>query len=684
MNDLFRFAAAPRSYGLRTTTEFKFPTWTPIVPNFAQSIHPDLISDRNRGKDRIIQVTSPIPLVITFLFTVVFFLNCLRVSSADNASSMKSISTGNAYYVATTGGDSNDGTSINTPFRNIQKCASAMVAGDTCYIRAGTYRETVIPSNSGTENAPIQFQNYAGESVAISGADQISGVWTVYSGDIYRTNIGSWDFDQLFVDGVMNLKAQWPNNVSLDMLNTSFMAVMQSGGVDELTDSNIPGSYWGGGKLWMLPGAQWVGFNRTITAYDPTLHRASFGRLPTDGGTYSVPIAGNEYYLFDKLEALDVGGEWFLDKTTHDLYLMTTAHDSPANHTVEAKARVYAFDLSNKSYITVDGINMIAGNLTLKSCSHCTVKNGSVKYPDYFENAEGYTLQDSGIVMSGDHNKLYNLEIAYTPGAGINVSGIANEIIGNRIHDVDWTGGEYGAITYGVELKPSVGEHKNITITNNKIYRTGRSGLLGHYSEANAITYNTIYDVGVICNDLGVIYIDKDGGMGGAPSIIAYNTLRDNNKGSALYFDTYADGGEPPTLSYAGKNYTIHHNKIYNIHPWAAFHVNENPNEVPRNLRFYNNSTYGVGMTVQIIDGVNSNIVLENNIGVDPWVWGTTPPVATNNLTSGDPLYVNPRAGNFDLQPTSPAIDAGMVIPGITDGFYGSAPDQGAVEYRGP
>lgn len=37
----------------------------------------------------------------------------------------------------------------------------------------------------------------------------------------------------------------------------------------------------------------------------------------------------------------------------------------------------------------------------------------------------------------------------------------------------------------------------------------------------------------------------------------------------------------------------------------------------------------------------------------------------------------------FRLQPDSPAIDRGAVIPGVTDGHTGTAPDLGAYEYGG-
>src|ERR1039457_1007441 len=76
------------------------------------------------------------------------------------------------YYVSPSGSDNAPGT-LTQPFQTIQKAASVMVAGDTAYIRAGVYRETVTPKNSGTQNAPITYMPYNGESVTVSGADVV-------------------------------------------------------------------------------------------------------------------------------------------------------------------------------------------------------------------------------------------------------------------------------------------------------------------------------------------------------------------------------------------------------------------------------------------------------------------------------------------------------------------------------
>ena len=74
-----------------------------------------------------------------------------------------------ALYVSTTGSDSNPGT-ISAPWKTIQHAANSVQAGDTVYIRGGTYNESVSIAVSGSATAgSITFQSYPGESAIVDG-----------------------------------------------------------------------------------------------------------------------------------------------------------------------------------------------------------------------------------------------------------------------------------------------------------------------------------------------------------------------------------------------------------------------------------------------------------------------------------------------------------------------------------
>lgn len=103
------------------------------------------------------------------------------------------------YYVSTTGSNSNSGTSEDAPFLTVKKAVDTMVAGDTTYVRGGTYTETATIrfGVTGTQTSPIKLLAYPGESPIITwpgqtstyriliennGGDQVGIGWITISG----------------------------------------------------------------------------------------------------------------------------------------------------------------------------------------------------------------------------------------------------------------------------------------------------------------------------------------------------------------------------------------------------------------------------------------------------------------------------------------------------------------------
>src|SRR5215468_6200678 len=75
------------------------------------------------------------------------------------------------YYVATTGSDSNAGT-IDAPWATLQKGVNTAVAGDTVWIRGGTYKVTTPAvsggginfNKNGSAGNTIKYWAYPGET----------------------------------------------------------------------------------------------------------------------------------------------------------------------------------------------------------------------------------------------------------------------------------------------------------------------------------------------------------------------------------------------------------------------------------------------------------------------------------------------------------------------------------------
>ena len=63
--------------------------------------------------------------------------------------------------------DQNPGT-VDQPWKTITKANAIVVAGDTAYIRAGTYNSHIAPNNSGTSSNPITYRKYSTDIVTVS------------------------------------------------------------------------------------------------------------------------------------------------------------------------------------------------------------------------------------------------------------------------------------------------------------------------------------------------------------------------------------------------------------------------------------------------------------------------------------------------------------------------------------
>ena len=384
------------------------------------------------------------------------------------------------YYVSTGGSDSNAG-SLARPFRTIQRAANLAQPGDTVLVRAGTYRETVRPLRSGSGSKPITFAAYNNEKVTVSGADVVGG-WSKYSGSIYKARQSfdmGWGDNQVFVDGQMMIEARWPNT-SLDLSHPTKATadkISASSSSGTLYDSALtqPDGTWNGATMHIVPGQSWFGQTAKVTSY-------SRGRLSftyKNMSSKETPTGGDPYYLTGKFKALDAPTEWFRDPNG-TLYLWDPKSDSPANHTVEAKHRDYAFDLRGRSNITVDGFNIFAATIVTGSSSGVRLNDLDARYITHYVGTTGRDQPtDSGIVLNGSNNSLTNSSIAYSAGNGVFVYGSNTKVANNVIRDTDYSAGSANAV------RAAGSGH---LITGNTIFNTGREGIKFSSSPRTKVT----------------------------------------------------------------------------------------------------------------------------------------------------------------------------------------------------
>ncbi len=579
----------------------------------------------------------------------------------------------NTYYVATTGSDANPGT-LNMPFQHIQAAASIMVAGDTCCICSGTYRETIVPANSGTALAPITFEPYGTASVTVSGANVVTG-WTVYSGGIFEAPFAGslGDQDQVFVDGRMMNLARWPHT-TLD-ISRPVKSVATSGSVNATANSDgtytgsftdpaltQPAGFFTGATIHALFGPNWVAQTGTVINSAPGSVQFKWQYR---GNTY-YPEAGNPYYLFGLLSLLGVPGEWFIDPNAGILYLWPPQNDSPVNHVVEAKQRDFAFDLSGLSYITVQGLSLFACAINTSSSSQYLILNYlNCSYLSHYalNNMNGgfnTHMQDSGIILNGSNNVLSNSTLAYSAGNGVSLLGASNLVENCTIHDVDYLDVDCGAINTGLSPSTSIGNE----IAYNTCYNSGRGLFIIRILQDGYIHNNVLYRSMLETTDGGAIYTFSHDGQG---TVIAYNQISDNvcvNYGATgIYLDNNS------------LNFIVHHNLVYNT-SWALHY-----NLASQNILWYNNTAVGLYNSLSGgSTGSQAGSQVINNIFTASTTTYTGTVVSNNLSSPTNPLFVDPPNLDFGLQSTSPAVEAGLDLPSITDGYSGAAPDIGALD----
>jgi len=576
------------------------------------------------------------------------------------------------YYVAQSGGkDSNPGSQF-APFQTIQRCANVAVSGDSCLVRAGAYRETVRPANSGVTFAPD-----GNVSVTVSGADVVSG-WAVYQGSIYKSSGMNWTMgpgnDQVFVDGQMMNLARWPN-AGFDFLRPTWakadggQPTSAQAAVDYfpwvIDDSALtqPDGFWNGAEITFMATNNFSQ-SGVVTSY--TKRRLEFRSLHSTQSRGFIEN-GTRYSLSNVLGALDTGGEWYYDGVG-TLYLWTPSGDNPSGHTVEAKRRMWAFDLSGKSNTTIKGFNIFAASINMDRSSSRNVIDGiNAKYVwhqtrnvpvgiSQFDAKWG--AWNTGSRLAGSNNVLKNCTIAFSSGNGVYLSGTQQTVDNCIIHEVAYMKVEGGAVSWMGD-DPSGSNTRGHVVTNSTMYNSGRNLVNHYYAPDIKISHNIMYNYCIQVIDCGATYTSK----GGSSGEISYNLVHDN-LGDRYRFGIYLDANP--------QNYLVHHNAVWNL----SYGINIGHPAL--NISVYNNTVWNVTKGYGILKAGNMTHVRTYNNLVESGLAGTD---IQNNLETADAKFVDPSNGNFQLRSDSPAIDKGRTISGITDGFAGSAPDIGAYEF---
>jgi hypothetical protein len=590
----------------------------------------------------------------------VFYLDDIQLNSAPGAGQR-------TYFVATNGSDSNSGTNLAAPFQTIQH---AMVAGDTCYILAGVYHETLAPLSCGASNAPITFAGWSNAIVTLDAADAVTG-WTFLSNGIYQASV-NWDlgqgFNQVFVDGAMIHQAQYPNYGGGDVLHPGTVSVMVANTSSNVIRSSAfngqPDNYWAG--AWFAGG---VGYN---WAWQSARVLSSTGNTITMDPTTETPnwwfTGSGNGFLWGNFNLLIADNEWYLQTNSsgsNTLCLRITGGANPSTYTVEMKHRNWCVNLNSLNYITVSNLNLWAGAVllqgngnVLQNCQAQFLSHFMIITQGFYE--DGGAEQGGGVAIMGNNNVVRGCTLCNTAGTGVYVyGGGGNLITRNVISNTDYSG------TYACAI---VLHGSGDVVTFNTAHSSGRD-IIRPEGTGSDIRFNDLSYPRLLCLDLGVIYAwgtDCQGANGPATRI-AYNWIHDNDHPlpcALIYLDNY------------DANFVVDHNVCWNTGGDSGVRINgPTCGHLIYNNTLFNCANVGV-LTYDCWPASNPNPAF--------WTSDIYQYTASNNLflsNSPQTQLVNWTNNDFSLLSNAPAINAGVVIPGFTDGYVGSAPDLGAYEY---
>jgi hypothetical protein len=437
------------------------------------------------------------------------------------------------YYVSPSGSDANAGT-LAAPFRTIKKACDMVqtihtnMTGDIVVcLRCGTYAIdstiSIGTSCSGTNGYTVKFMNYTGETPVISGGQAITG-WTLYDAakNIYQATGVSFDFRQLYVNGVKAVRARTPNLLSGNKPN-----FWQLTGVDG-TAKNV--------QVESSKVSNWNNFKRVemqliLCWGDNTLRLDSYSvsgstaylkiQSPEQDIVFQRPNPGfgfcpqRRYFFENAYEFLDTAGEWYLNQSTSTLYYKPRAGETMATATVIAPKvdtllKIRGASTTDQAHnISFSGIYFLYANyLRPSNLGFLDAQTGQYNVAAYSNNQQYVGRPAAGVyVACANHIRFERCVFARMGATGLDLNYGTHDdmIIGNVFTDIAGNGVSVAKFTqdttveYHVAYTPSDTNERCVhdTIRDNYIYNVttemyGGCGIACGYPRMINIVHNEV------------------------------------------------------------------------------------------------------------------------------------------------------------------------------------------------
>lgn len=368
------------------------------------------------------------------------------------------------YHVATTGNDSNNGTTLALAKLHIKNGWQLCVAGDTLLVHAGTYRESMIYQNmtfpNGTAAAPIMILSAPGETVTIAPPLGQAGFYLI---DINQDPAINTQIGTIGASG---------GGFIFDGEYVSGSGIVTNAG-SGIKTSNIGRGVWAGGTAYV------TGDVVQVSGYIYRALQSSTGQNPTTTIgfweqilDYGLRIVGNIFTRTAQMAILN--GDGFAGTQIIRNTFTNCGHAIQTTPPIQANYTIY-----NLSYLTVIDGNTISGsgNYSIHMYSQFNLAHQGIVRNNIFKNggaidSANYVLMTGGYNVGPNASYVYNNLFYGGTNAhavyGIDtLNGLVNlYVLNNTFFDIDG---------YGVQLG-SQDTMANITIKNNIFRNTATAG----------------------------------------------------------------------------------------------------------------------------------------------------------------------------------------------------------------
>lgn len=550
---------------------------------------------------------------------------------------------------------------ITAPWCSIQRAADLAASGDTIHVRAGTYYESVILTQSGTSNSPITFKPYCEDEVVVDGSRVLTGwapcasandcegsaVWNQLYYTFIPADVAS-TVSPLTANLHENDAFMWiaqepdqPDPFYLDDIAYFFTIPCQDMTQTSITDAtqltqSDPNYY---SDAYVLPWVSHYRVNyRKILSFIPSEHRITFDAAVNPPYT----DRDEKYSLINHMDFIDQPGEYLIkipleSDGTRKIYIWPYA---PANiHTSEftVSVRNFGFDINNQSYITLKNfkIRKFYGTDLRDGLGIGSMHTGTAIY--------GITIENNQILHNCHEESGYG---------GIYLQSCHDCVVEGNVLDSLMR-------TKGIFLNSTTGS----IVKNNEIRRPGSTAITFYDAQQSRIIYNTIDD----CNGSHANGITTY--LGCSQVLIAGNRISNTlspivlqDSSDLYYYNNIVDSG--------GKD----------------CRVNEWSGNSGGTIAFLNNTLVNNSANVALnIGGYGADYIVKNNI-----IDGFCPKAGTiisHNLYTGlmwcqkdtygwtleeggvieadtELIFQDAASGNFTLKCEGPAVNSGVDITG--------------------